>query len=105
MSDGPMHPRRLALVAARFRTLGEPARLQLLDVLRRGERTVSELVALTGMGQANVSKHLQVLHQAGFVERRREGLFTRYRIGDEDVFRLCDLVCRRLDEERPALTG
>ena len=104
-----MNPSQLALVAARFRILGEPARLQLLDVLRRGERSVSEVVELTGMGQANVSKHLQLLHQTGFVERRKEGLFTYYRIADEDVFRLCDLVCRRLDEEHPetrsAMTG
>ena len=104
-----MNPNQLALVAARFRILGEPARLQLLDVLRRGERTVSEIVERTGMGQANVSKHLQLLHQTGFVDRRKEGLFTYYRIADEHVFRLCDLVCRRLDEqapeERPAMTG
>lgn len=89
----------LAMVAERFKALAEPARLQLLQALRGGEQTVSELVEATGMSQANVSKHLQLLHAQGFVARRKEGLFAFYSLADDDVFRLCDIMCGRLDAE------
>lgn len=109
MSQHDMSPELMTLVAERFRALGEPARLQILSALRGGERTVSELVAETGLGQANVSKHLQLLHSLGFVRRTKEGLFVRYALTDRDVFRLCDLMCGRLETEtrarRRALTG
>ena len=89
----------LALVAERLRALAEPARLQILNELRSGERTVSELVEATGLGQANISKHLQLLLAAGFVGRRKDGLYTRYRIADEGVFRICEIMCGRLEVE------
>jgi DNA-binding transcriptional ArsR family regulator len=89
----------LALVAERLRALGEPARLQILNELRSGERTVTELVQGTGLGQANLSKHLQLLLAAGFVGRRKDGLYTRCRIADEDVFRICEIMCGRLEVE------
>lgn len=92
----------LALIAERFKALGEPARLQLLNSLRSGEMTVTELVEETGFGQANVSKHLQLLHALGFVTRRKEGLFTYYSLADRGVFRLCDLMCGRLEAEAKA---
>lgn len=88
-------------VAARFRALAEPSRLAVLNGLMGGERTVSELVDATGLRQANVSKHLQVLHKAGFVERRREGLWVRYRVADPGVERLCALMCERVPSVRP----
>jgi DNA-binding transcriptional ArsR family regulator len=88
-----------ALVAERFRTLGEPMRLRLLQALRDGERSVGDLVEEVGAGQANVSKHLQLLATLGFVGRRKEGLYVFYRLADEDVFRLCDLMCGRLARE------
>lgn len=94
-----MTPELLALVAERFKALGEPARLRILQALRGGERTVTELMDETGMAQANVSKHLQLLHGAGFVERRKEGLFVHYRLAGDDVLRLCELMCGRLAEE------
>jgi len=94
-----MTPEVLDLVAARFKGLAEPTRLRILSTLRDGERTVSELVEETGLGQANVSKHLQLLHDLRFVARRREGLYTVYRLADEDVFALCDIVCGRLERE------
>jgi DNA-binding transcriptional ArsR family regulator len=53
----------------------------------------------TGLGQANVSKHLQLLHGLGFVDRRKEGLYVHYSLASEDVFRLCDIVCGRLAVE------
>jgi len=87
-----------SVIADRFRALGEPMRLLLLNALRDGELSVSDLVEATGSGQANVSKHLQLLFRQGFVERRKEGTSTYYRIGDPAVFELCDLVCGRVRE-------
>lgn len=94
-----MSPQLLELVAQRFKVLADPARLRLLNALRTGERSVSELVEDTGLSQANVSKHLGVLHAAGFVGRRKEGLFTYSFLSDKGVFRLCDLVCERIEAE------
>lgn len=82
------------LVAQRFRMLGEPFRLRLLQQLESGEKTVNELVTAIDGNQSNVSKHLALLHDAGLVERRREGTFVVYAISDPLVFKLCDLVCR-----------
>jgi DNA-binding transcriptional ArsR family regulator len=84
-------------IADRFRTLGDPGRLRILDALRQGEIRVGELVDRTGLNQANLSKHLQLLHTQGFVERRKDGLFVHYRLANEDVFRLCDIMCGSLD--------
>ena len=89
----------LALVAERFKALGEPARLSILSQLRDGEATVSDLIEATGMGQANVSKHLQHLHALGFVARRKDGLFVYYVLADESVFQLCDIMCGRIADE------
>lgn len=89
----------IELVAERFRALAEPARLQIMNVLRDGEQTVGELVEDTGLGTANLSKHLQHLHAAGFVTRRKDGLFVYYRLADSDVLRLCEIMCNRLDAE------
>lgn len=89
----------IELVAERFRALGEPARLQLMNELRRGERTVGELVDATGLAIGNVSKHLQVLHAAGFVTRRKDGLYVYYGLAGDDVFRLCDIMCGRIQME------
>lgn len=99
MAQTPLTPELLELVAERFKALAEPARLRILNVLRAGEMTVSEVMDATGMGQANVSKHLQLLTSLGFVGRRKEGLFVHYRLADEDVFQLCDLMCGRLARE------
>lgn len=98
-ADKPMSDKQLQLVAERFRILGEPLRLRLLQLLQAGEHSVGELVELSGAQQANVSKHLQILRQAGLVERRKEGLQAYYSIGDPSVFALCDVVCNRLDEQ------
>lgn len=95
----PLTPELTELVAERFKALGEPARLQILQTLRTGEQTVSELVETTGLGQANVSKHLQMLHGLGFVERRKEGLYVHYRLAGDDIFLMCDLMCGRIEDE------
>lgn len=92
----------MAIIADRFKALGEPARLQILDALREGEASVTELVDATGLGQANVSKHLGLLHGLGFVTRRKEGLYAYYGLADRDVFRLCDIMCTRVEAETTA---
>jgi ArsR family transcriptional regulator len=89
----------LELVAERFKVLAEPVRLELLNYLRGGEMTVSELVEESGLAQANVSKHLRLLHASGFVTRRKDGLFVYYALADRGVFQLCDIMCERLDAE------
>jgi DNA-binding transcriptional ArsR family regulator len=81
------------LVAQRFRVIGEPMRIKLLDQLRDGERSVGDLVEVLGATQQNVSKHLGVLHQAGIVGRRKDGNRVIYAIADDSVFALCETVC------------
>lgn len=102
MSKATLTPELLVVIAERFKALGEPARLQMLNCLRGGEMTVSELVEATTLGQANVSKHLQLLHGLGFVNRRKDGLFVYYALADRTVFRLCDMMCGRLAAETKA---
>ena len=92
----------LKLLSERFKTLAEPMRLELLHALKGGEKTVSELVAETGAGQANVSKHLGLLHRHGWIERRKNGLNVYYRISDPMVFELCELVCASIEAEAEA---
>ena len=99
MSPTKLTPDAIEAIAARFKALSEPARLQILDALRDGEMTVTELIETTGLGQANVSKHLQSLYAAGFVGRRKEGLFAYYFLADKDVLKLCDLMCGRIEQE------
>lgn len=102
MAPRTLSPEQMHLVADRFRALGEPTRLQILSALRPRERNVSELVAETGIGQANLSKHLQLLLRLGFVERRKDGLNTYYRLADAEIFQLCDLMCGRVEAEMKA---
>jgi DNA-binding transcriptional ArsR family regulator len=94
-----MSPELLELVADRFKALSDRARLSLLQELRGGARTVNELVDVTGMGQANVSRHLATLFANGLVARERDGVYVRYELADKDVLKLCELVCGRLDSE------
>jgi DNA-binding transcriptional ArsR family regulator len=80
-------------VADRFRLLGDPTRLRLMDLLRDGERSVGSLAVELGCTQANTSKQLALLADGGLVARRREGLHCFYSVQDERVFTLCDAVC------------
>lgn len=81
------------MIAQRFRVLGEPMRIKLLDRLREDGATVQELQRATGSSQQNISKHLGVLAGAGLVTRTKQGNHSRYEIADPDVFALCDRVC------------
>ena len=89
----PLPEPLIELVAQRFRVLGEPMRIKLLDRLREGGATVSELQEGLGASQQNVSKHLGILLAAGMVTRSKEGNSARYAISDPSVFELCDQVC------------
>ena len=86
-------PEALQQVAAYFQALSEPTRLQILNLLRSGERNVGELAQLCGYTSANISRHLAFLTQQGLVEREGRGTSVYYRIADESVYALCDLVC------------
>ena len=80
-------------IAQRFRVLGDPLRVKLLDRLRDEEATVLELQTALGTSQQNVSKHLQVLLNAGMVSRTKRGTSSVYAIADESVFALCEQIC------------
>jgi DNA-binding transcriptional ArsR family regulator len=92
----PLPERLVDLLAQRFRVLGEPMRIKLLDRLREGEASVGELQAAVGASQQNLSKHLGILHAAGMVSRAKQGNRTLYAISDPSIFELCDQVCGSL---------
>jgi DNA-binding transcriptional ArsR family regulator len=89
----------LEIIANRFRQMSDPMRLKILHTLGEGEMSVTELVTATGAGQANISKHLGTLLNAGIVARRKDGLKSMYRVADESILELCDVVCFRLRTE------
>jgi DNA-binding transcriptional ArsR family regulator len=95
----------LELVAARFRAMGEPLRLHLLQELEGGERSVSALAESVQSKQPNVSKHLKILQDAGLVKRRQQGTVVYYSIADEMVLELCDMICSRLRDRLEAQVG
>jgi DNA-binding transcriptional ArsR family regulator len=99
----PLPREALELLAQRFRALGDATRLALLQALFERERTVQELTVLARTSQANASKHLAMLLEQGLVARRRDGLFTRYRIADATLEDLCRLVCDSLAERHEAV--
>ena len=88
--------RALAYIADYFRALAEPLRLKIVNALRSGECNVGELTELCECSQANVSKHLSLLTKAGLVAREARGTSVYYKIADDKVYELCDLVCGRL---------
>ncbi len=92
----------LERVAEKFRMLGDPTRLSILRALLAGEKNVGSVVAETGQNQANVSKHLKLLAEAGMVGRRKEGLQVFYSVGDPLIEKLCELVCGTVIEETQA---
>lgn len=89
----------LDLMAEKFRMLSDSTRLAILRSLMAGERNVSQVVEETGRNQANVSKHLKMLAEAGLVARRKEGLQVFYKVVDPLVERLCKLVCETIVDQ------
>lgn len=83
----------LEIIAARFRVLGEPSRLKLIRALLGGEKSVGQLTEATHLTQANTSRHLQTLTDAGILGRRKEGLSVIYFVADHSILELCQHVC------------
>ena len=94
----PLSDELVDLMARRFRAMGEPARIRLLDRLAHGEASVNELADALGTSQQNVSKHLAVLADAAVVGRRKDGTRVYYRICDTAVLGLCEQVCGSVQE-------
>ncbi len=95
--EPPIPPNQLEEAAARFRLLGDPVRLQILNaLLQRGEANVQEVADATNQSHQNTSKHLRALAQGGLVGCRRDGAFAHYSVTDPSVPGLCLLVCGQL---------
>jgi ArsR family transcriptional regulator, arsenate/arsenite/antimonite-responsive transcriptional repressor len=90
----PYHlpPDRLAPLADYFKVLSETTRLQILSCLQHGAMNVMELTEATGFSQANLSKHLKIMTQAGILKREPKGVSAYYEIADPKVFALCEIV-------------
>lgn len=88
----------LEAVADYFKILSETSRLQILQSLRSGPMNVMELCEETGLGQANLSKHLKVMTQAGILSRQAKGTSAYYEIADPLVFEFCELACGQIGD-------
>jgi ArsR family transcriptional regulator len=96
----PIPDELLALMAGKFRMLGDSTRLAILHSLMGGvEMNVSQIVAMTNRNVANVSKHLKQLAASGLLMRRKAGVFVLYRLNDPVVEEICALVCDSLQRE------
>src|SRR5437867_3127953 len=93
ISPQKLSDKALDLIAARFKALSEPNRLKLLIALQTGEKSVSDLIQATRLGQANVSRHLQTLTEAGILARHRNRGSVIYSIADPSIFLMCHQVC------------
>jgi len=88
----------LEAVSSRFKLLSEPMRLKILRVLCEQERTVQEIVNAVQASQANISKHLALMHDNGIVNRRKEGLKCYYSIADDSIIYACYLISKSVVE-------
>ena len=95
-------PAQLQAVADLFAVLSEPTRLRILQVLERGPATVGQIITAAGIKQANASRQLGILHQAGVLAREKDGNAVRYSIRLPLVFDLCGLVCNGLRDQAEA---
>ena len=101
----PLPDALVTLIAERFRTIGEPTRIRILEHLRNGEASVQELAEHVGSSQQNVSKHLGLLARVGIVGRRKDGTFAYYRITDASVLAMCEQVCGAVQRNVEALAA
>jgi DNA-binding transcriptional ArsR family regulator len=99
----PLPDDLVELIARRFRVIGEPMRIRLLDQLRDGEATVGQLSKALSASQQNISKHLAVLADVGILGRRKEGNHVYYRVVDEGVYALCEEVCGSVQQQLRSL--
>lgn len=93
------------LIARRFHVLSDPLRVRILDLLRDGDLSVTAIAEQLGAGQQNVSKHLNLLTDAGMLHRRKDGTRVFYGIVDEGVFALCEQVCGSLQAHLSTLAA
>jgi DNA-binding transcriptional ArsR family regulator len=100
-----LSPEAIELISRRFGVLSEPLRLRLIHALFHGEKSVNALAGEVGGTQANISRHLQTLTQAGMLARRKEGLQVFYSIGDPSIVKLCDFVCGSLERQLARQAG
>lgn len=89
-------PSALALIADFFKVLSEVSRLQIVCALTTGPKNVTQIIEITGLGQANVSKHLKLLTDARILSRTQQGVNVIYEIANPVIFPLCELVCNSL---------
>ena len=94
----PLSADELTRVAGRFKMLGEPMRLKILQAVCREPRTVNDIVAATGATQANVSKHLALLAAAGILKREKDGQCVYYGVKDRLAIKMCELVRAQLTD-------
>jgi DNA-binding transcriptional ArsR family regulator len=94
-----LSPGTFSLVADYFKVLSEVSRLQILNALREKPMNGKQIAEATGLGQANLSKHLKVLTQAGILKREQQGVSAYYSIKDPMIFELCELVCDTISNE------
>lgn len=92
----PPSPTAMAMIAEFFKMLSEVSRLEIVCALKQGPLTVSRIIEVTGLGQANVSKHLKLLTNAQILSRQQQGVNVVYEISNPIIFPLCDLVCNSL---------
>jgi ArsR family transcriptional regulator len=97
----PLTTEELGRLAGRFKLLGEPMRLRILQSVCHEPRTVNDIVAATGATQANVSKHLALLAAGGILERKKAGQCVYYGLKDKLVMQLCELVRARMNQPEP----
>jgi DNA-binding transcriptional ArsR family regulator len=87
-----LKPDELERIAGRFKMLGEPMRLKILQAVCKSPRMVSDIVAATGSTQANISKHLALLAVAGILQRAKNGQCVYYSVKDQLAVKMCELV-------------
>lgn len=83
-------------IAEKFKVLSEPLRLAIVQLLMDGEKNVTDIHTALNSSQPNISKHLKVLEQAGFLCKKKHAVSVYYNIADPLVFKLCQLVCQSL---------
>ena len=92
------NPKSIEIQAKLFRGFSDPSRLSILDALRKGALTVTEIVEATGLTQSNVSNHLACLRDCGLVVTEQEGRFVYYQLSDKRVRKLLNLADELLVE-------
>jgi ArsR family transcriptional regulator len=104
--EGPPQPIH-RVKADLFRTLGHPVRVRVLELLRDGERTVSDLQTALAMDSSGTSQHLGAMRKQGLLETRRDGTSVYYRVRDPRTFQLLEtarqIITSQLQETQALL--